>query len=174
MSLARVLYANPDIALLDDVFSALDSGTSSAVFDALFGPGRGALKSGVTILVTHATKFLPCMDNIIVLSGGSPIFNGTWTELQKSEGNDTLEVLDSDLGLAPSERLDEDDLDQHTKDEDSFEKEELIMTAEEKESGLSSLRIWYIWFEHAGGWTFLFFQVLFLVFDRMMYVASEW
>jgi ABC-type multidrug transport system ATPase subunit len=176
VSLARVLYANPDIALLDDVFSALDSGTAVAVFEGLFGQESGALKSKGTVLVTHATKFLPRMDNIMMLSSGNTMFNGTWTELQQSEGNETIKALDSTASVTTSEEdpKDEDGISQKREMDDEDEKEQLIMTKEEKESGLSSFKIWYIWFEYAGGWVFLLFQVLFLAFDRFMYVSSEW
>ena len=176
VSLARVLYANPDIALLDDVFSALDSGTAVAVFEGLFGQENGALKSKGTVLVTHATKFLPQMDNIMMLSSGNTMFNGTWTELQQSEGNEAIKALDSSASLTTSEEdpKDDDGVNKKREMDDEDEKEQLIMTKEERESGLSSFKVWYIWFEYAGGWVFLLFQVLFLAFDRFMYVSSEW
>ena len=69
MSLARVLYAEPDVALLDDVFSALDGHTAKAVFEGLFG-STGALRSQAVVLVTHATKFLQYLDKLVVLSEG--------------------------------------------------------------------------------------------------------
>lgn len=173
VSLARVLYANPDIALLDDVFSALDSGTAGAVFEALFNPEDGALRSQGTILVTHATKFLPRMHEIIVLSGGSPVFQGTWTDLQKSRGLKT-ECIDLSDSESCSADTNKEVLDEPLQGNVLDEKEELIMTTEAKESGLSSVKVWFIWFAYAGGWPFLFLQFLFLAFDRFMYVASEW
>lgn len=36
ISVARCVYANPDVGLFDDVLSALDAGTSQTLFDNLF------------------------------------------------------------------------------------------------------------------------------------------
>jgi ABC-type multidrug transport system fused ATPase/permease subunit len=175
VGVARVLYANPSIVLLDDIFSALDAETASAVFEGLFGPD-GVLQSQSTILVTHATKFLMRMDRIVFLSEGKVTFSGTWAELQQLEGKDAITALDASYSPSLDEKY---NLTKSRKKEvepfqDNGDKEEGLMTAEEKEHGMSQLRIWYLWFEHAGGWSFFLIQILFLSFDRTMYVASEW
>ncbi len=56
-AIARALYAKPEIALFDDVFSGLDMNTRTTVFHNLFGP-QGILKQQgtTTVLVTHAGK----------------------------------------------------------------------------------------------------------------------
>jgi hypothetical protein len=54
-----------------------------------------------------------------------------------------------------------------------------VMTVEEREHGLSSLRIWLIWFKYAGDvpflvMQFLLFLLLFLMtLDGLAYVSSE-
>ena len=53
------------------------------------------------------------------------------------------------------------------------EKKDALMTEEEREQGLSSLKTWLLWFKHAGGSFFIFFQVLFMTVDRFAYVAVE-
>ncbi|KAH8918190.1 hypothetical protein BT69DRAFT_1354084 [Atractiella rhizophila] len=53
VALARLLYARVDIALLDDVLSALDATTEAHVFDSLFG-SDGLLKGKTVIMVTNA------------------------------------------------------------------------------------------------------------------------
>ena len=62
LSLARCVYARPDIVLLDDVLSALDSRTERAVFDQLLGDS-GLLRQLDTtvILITHSSETTPLM-----------------------------------------------------------------------------------------------------------------
>jgi len=84
VSLARCVYSQSDIVLLDDILSALDAATGKAIFDSLLdntGPSNGLLKNAAVILVTHSTHFLSRMDSILVLSKGKSIFYGTWKEL---------------------------------------------------------------------------------------------
>lgn len=50
MSLARALYSNSDIILLDDPLSAVDPEVAAKLFHECI---RGYLKDKVVILVTH-------------------------------------------------------------------------------------------------------------------------
>ena len=174
VSLARVLYAEPDVALLDDVFSALDGHTAKAVFEGLFG-SNGALRSQAVVLVTHATKFLQRMDKLVVLSEGSPVFSGTYTELLNSKGHTAIDALNYDekdfttkkqvVDILPQEKF---------AGSEEGVKQETIMTKEDRHFGLSKFKLWLTWFQYAGGWSFFLTQILLLTFDRTMYVASEW
>lgn len=56
---------------------------------------------------------------------------------------------------------------------DSKDKDAL-MTEEEREQGLSSVKTWLLWFKHAGGLFFLIVQVALMTVDRFSYVAVEW
>lgn len=175
MSLARVLYAEPDVAVLDDVFSALDGHTAKAVFDGLFG-SDGALNSQAVVLVTHATKFLQHMDKLVVLSNGSTLFSGTYTELLDTKGHAAIDALEQDEQDLACKKGSNDVRSSLTERVESGEErqEEIIMTDEDREFGLSKFRVWMTWFQYAGGWSFFLTQMLLLIFDRTMYVASEW
>ncbi|KAM3498333.1 hypothetical protein MY10362_008341 [Beauveria mimosiformis] len=50
--LARSLYRNASIVILDDVLSALDTSTAAAVFSRLFGPGGFLRRRGTTVIMT--------------------------------------------------------------------------------------------------------------------------
>lgn len=50
ISLARAVYANADIYLLDDPLSAVDPEVANAIFNECI---RGALSNKLVILVTH-------------------------------------------------------------------------------------------------------------------------
>lgn len=176
VALARAVYAKSDVALLDDIFSALDSNTASMVFDGLFGSdGDGMLRSSGTILVTHAVQFLPRVDLIVVMSDGSPSFIGTWSELQQLEG-DPHDVISS---IKASNHGDGDERKRkgpggNVRKEGMREKDGIIMTTEEREYGVASLRVWIMWLHNAGGWGYVALQFIFLVLDRGLFVASDW
>lgn len=49
-----------------------------------------------------------------------------------------------------------------------------LMTVEEREHGISSLRTWLLWFQRAGGLPFIAMMLFLMAFDRVAYVASEY
>ncbi|XP_062225217.1 ABC transporter C family member 4-like [Phragmites australis] len=78
IQLARAVYQNCDIYLLDDVFSAVDAHTGSNIFKECL---RGTLKGQTIILVTHQVDFLHNVDNIIVMRDGMIMQSGKYDEL---------------------------------------------------------------------------------------------
>ena len=66
VSLARAVYCDADVYLLDDPLSAVDSHVGKHIFDCVLGPS-GCLSGKTRVLVTHGVTFLPQMDQIIVL-----------------------------------------------------------------------------------------------------------
>ena len=53
MSLARAVYFNADVYLLDDPLSAVDSHVGKHIFDKVIGP-RGKLRKKVSIYVNSS------------------------------------------------------------------------------------------------------------------------
>ncbi|XP_047234005.1 ATP-binding cassette sub-family C member 3 isoform X2 [Girardinichthys multiradiatus] len=85
VSLARALYSQADVYLLDDPLSAVDAHVSKHIFDNLIGP-EGVLKGKTRILVTHGISFLPQVDNIVVMVEGRVSEMGSYQELLKQNG----------------------------------------------------------------------------------------
>uniref|UniRef100_A0A3Q3RDE5 ATP-binding cassette, sub-family C (CFTR/MRP), member 3 n=1 Tax=Monopterus albus TaxID=43700 RepID=A0A3Q3RDE5_MONAL len=85
VSLARALYSNADVYLLDDPLSAVDAHVAKHIFDNLIGP-EGLLKGKTRILVTHGISFLPQVDNIMVMVDGQVSEMGSYQELLKQNG----------------------------------------------------------------------------------------
>ncbi|XP_026206344.1 canalicular multispecific organic anion transporter 2 isoform X2 [Anabas testudineus] len=85
VSLARALYSDADVYLLDDPLSAVDAHVSKHIFDNLIGP-EGVLKGKTRILVTHGISFLPQVDNIMVMVEGRVSEMGSYQELLKQNG----------------------------------------------------------------------------------------
>lgn len=83
ISLARALYLQCDLLILDDVLSGLDSDTAEHVFHNIFG-SVGILKERrvTVILCTHTTRHLIAADYIVALgSDGSIVEQGCFQEL---------------------------------------------------------------------------------------------
>nr|XP_046232339.1 ATP-binding cassette sub-family C member 3 isoform X3 [Scatophagus argus] len=85
VSLARALYSDADVYLLDDPLSAVDAHVAKHIFDNLIGP-EGVLKGKTRILVTHGISFLPQVDNIMVLVEGRVSEMGSYQELLSENG----------------------------------------------------------------------------------------
>ena len=64
--MARAVYSNRDVYLLDDPLSAVDAHVGKKMFDEVIGP-QGLLKNKTRVLVTNSVTYLPKMDRIIVL-----------------------------------------------------------------------------------------------------------
>ena len=69
ISLARALYAEADLYLLDDPLAAVDSKVAKSIFDQCIGP-RSLLQGKTRILVTHQTHFFTEIDQIFLLENG--------------------------------------------------------------------------------------------------------
>lgn len=67
MSLARAVYSDKDLILLDDPISALDANVKKSIFKNVI---MGELKTKTRVLVTHAIDFLHLADRIIVIKDG--------------------------------------------------------------------------------------------------------
>ncbi|XP_010490291.1 PREDICTED: ABC transporter C family member 5-like [Camelina sativa] len=89
VQLARALYQDADIYLLDDPFSAVDAHTGSELFQEYI---LTALADKTVIFVTHQVEFLPTTDLILVLRDGQIIQSGKYEELLQA-GTDFLSLV---------------------------------------------------------------------------------
>ncbi|KAM9766343.1 ATP-binding cassette sub-family C member 4-like [Menidia menidia] len=92
ISLARAVYEDADVYLLDDPLSAVDAEVGRYLFEQCI---CGLLKNKCCILVTHQLQYLRAADNILVLREGHIIGQGTYSELQSS-GLDVATLLSSE------------------------------------------------------------------------------
>ncbi|KAG7502092.1 Multidrug resistance-associated 4 [Solea senegalensis] len=81
VSLARALYQDADIYLLDDPLSAVDAEVGRHLFEECI---CGVLRKKPRILVTHQLQYLKAADHILVLKEGQMVARGTYSELQRS------------------------------------------------------------------------------------------
>ncbi|CAL8406687.1 unnamed protein product [Arctogadus glacialis] len=81
VNLARAVYEDADIYLLDDPLSAVDTEVGRHLFEKCI---CGILKDKPRILVTHQLQYLKAADQILVLKEGNVVAQGGYKELQKS------------------------------------------------------------------------------------------
>lgn len=81
VGLARVVYANPDVVLLDDVLAAVDAHVGKKLFEECV---LGFLREqGKTVfLVTNQLGLLDACDDVMVLVGGEVVEHGTCEKLR--------------------------------------------------------------------------------------------
>ena len=77
ISLARALYGNPEILILDDSFSAIDANTESKIVNSL----KENRKDKTNIIISHRISAVEHSDLILVLDNGKIIDRGTHEEL---------------------------------------------------------------------------------------------
>jgi ATP-binding cassette subfamily B protein len=84
IAIARALYRNPEVLILDEATSSLDSLAESFVQDTL----RLLREEKKTvIIIAHRLSTISLADRIIVLDGGSVIQEGTFSELSVIDGH---------------------------------------------------------------------------------------
>jgi ABC-type multidrug transport system fused ATPase/permease subunit len=85
ISLARALYSDAEIYMLDDPLSAVDSHVGKSIFDSVIGP-NGMLKDKTRLFVTNSLSFLPQCDQIIMLDNGTISEVGQYDDLKERDG----------------------------------------------------------------------------------------
>uniref|UniRef100_A0A8B9HQI9 ATP-binding cassette sub-family C member 5 n=1 Tax=Astyanax mexicanus TaxID=7994 RepID=A0A8B9HQI9_ASTMX len=83
VSVARAVYSNRDIFLLDDPLSAVDAHVGKHIFEECI---KKELKGKSVILVTHQLQYLEFCDEVLLLEGGEIKEAGTHRALMKVKG----------------------------------------------------------------------------------------
>ncbi|CAA6665913.1 unnamed protein product [Spirodela intermedia] len=81
IQLARALYQDADVYLLDDPFSAVDAHTATSLFNEYV---MGGLSGKTVLLVTHQVDFLPAFDSILLMSDGGILRAASYADLLTS------------------------------------------------------------------------------------------
>ncbi|KAG6794912.1 multidrug resistance-associated protein 4 [Apis mellifera caucasica] len=105
INLARAVYRNADIYLLDDPLSAVDTHVGKHLFNECI---KHYLRNKTRILVTHQIQYLKDCDYIILLNNGKIECEGTFTELQ-SKRIDFLRMLSTEENKENSESMEIDE-----------------------------------------------------------------
>uniref|UniRef100_A0AAX7SQ83 ATP-binding cassette sub-family C member 5 n=1 Tax=Astatotilapia calliptera TaxID=8154 RepID=A0AAX7SQ83_ASTCA len=84
ISLARALYSDRDVYILDDPLSALDTHVASHIFHNAI---RKQLRHKTVIFVTHQLQYLVDCDDVILMREGSIVEQGNHDNLMKLSGD---------------------------------------------------------------------------------------
>lgn len=165
INLARAVYKQADIYLLDDPLSAVDSHVGKQLFEECI---TGYLKNKTVILITHQLQYLQHVDHIVFLDNGIIRAQGTFEELQKS-GFDFTKLL----ATTPDEDKKEDESELKRqgsiKSISSIEDAPLQME-EHKSVGSVGAKIYNAYFKAGGSCCFIF--VLFALFFLAQVLGS--
>ncbi|MCH2196686.1 ABC transporter ATP-binding protein [Kordia sp.] len=82
VSIARAIIKNPNILLLDDCLSAVDTETEEEILSNI----EHMTQNKTTIIVSHRISSAKNADKIIVLDNGNIIQNGTYEDLIEEDG----------------------------------------------------------------------------------------
>lgn len=115
IQLARALYQDCDVYLLDDPFSAVDAHTGAQLFQECI---LGMLASKTVVYVTHQIEFLPAADLILVLDKGAIVQAGKYEDLLQAGTNF------QSLVNAHNEAIDGMDVQEHAEDKEVILAEE--------------------------------------------------
>lgn len=138
VAIARVILQNPEIVLLDEATSSVDTETEGNIQDAL----QILTKGRTTFTVAHRLSTVASSDTILVIKDGVIVEQGSPRELLKSKGkfhelwhrqiDASLMLTDSDPATAPQPKL------SHVTEESSSE--ENRRSSDSSASGTKSLR----------------------------------
>eukprot|EP00644_Phytophthora_capsici_P002763 jgi/Phyca11/10801/fgenesh1_pm.PHYCAscaffold_55_\ len=78
VAIARAVYQDADIYLLDDILSAVDSHVGADIFNECI---KKTLKSKLVVLVTHSLSFVSQCDQITVIADGRIAEHGSYKTL---------------------------------------------------------------------------------------------
>ena len=80
VSLARAVYSNADLYLLDDPLSAVDFKVGQHIFEKCI---TGLLSNKTRVLVSHQEQYMKDADEVVVLYRGRVLKKGSFAELQE-------------------------------------------------------------------------------------------
>ncbi|XP_023742688.1 ABC transporter C family member 10 [Lactuca sativa] len=170
VQLARALYQDADIYLLDDPFSAVDAHTAASLFKEYI---MEALSSKTVLLVTHQVDFLPAFDDILLMADGKIIQTGTYDQLlntckefqnlvialSNTSGSDNQATNDSQqLSKSPNQEIKQ--INPKEKMESNHSLGEQLIKKEEREAGDTGLKPYKQYLSQSNGFFYFAMSVL--------------
>lgn len=180
INLARAIYKDADIYLLDDPLSAVDTHVGRYMFKECI---QEYLKEKCVILVTHQLQYLKDVKKIYLMDSGKIDFSGTYEEIAKSEKE--FAQLFKDLKVSESEETnDKDDSDENMKDGIEERKEikdtkessnkEPKDNRENRELGTISFGVYKVYLASGGHWCKVVWILLVFLFAQLFSSISDY
>ncbi|XP_061082797.1 multidrug resistance-associated protein 4 [Conger conger] len=184
VNLARAVYQDADIYLLDDPLSAVDAEVGRHLFEKCI---CGILRKKPRILVTHQLQYLKAADQILVLKEGHMVARGSYSELQRS-GLDFTSLLKHEeeeevQGVEPrcrtlsqtSMRSQSSSLLSVKDGADQLPAEQVQSVAEETRSeGKIGLSLYWKFFRAGANTVMLLLLIALNIFAQVSYILQDW
>ncbi|CAI2164333.1 9655_t:CDS:10 [Funneliformis geosporum] len=173
VNIARAVYYDADIVLLDDPLSAVDSLVGNHLITNCI---KGALKEKTRILVTHHLHVLPQVDYVICMENGKIAEQGTYEELMR-DGKAFAKLIE-EYGEAEAEE----EIDVESADEKVVKKEmstgvvapvKALMTTEERSTGSVDNTVYFAYVRAAGGYLLLPLLFFLLVMMQVTNIGQK-
>ncbi|XP_045018394.1 ATP-binding cassette sub-family C member 4-like isoform X2 [Bubalus bubalis] len=187
VSLARAVYQDADIYLLDDPLSAVDAGVSRHLFEQCV---HQALKEKITILVTHQLQYLKDSSQILILKDGITVERGTYSEFLKSEvdifsffekGNEQSEpspvpgtptvITES---LVQSFQSPRPSLKDAAPEDQETENIQVTLPLEDHLEGKVGFKTYKNYFTAGADWPVIIFLILVNIAAQVAYILQDW
>lgn len=179
VSIARAVYQDADIYILDDPLAAVDAHVGRHIYEKCI---IGALKDKLRVLVTNELSYLPEADHILVLKQGHIAERGSYRELlEQNEGvlaqlvkSDNLirKGGDSEGTKEETERV----LEKKASDYDILLEEKRssnkLMTIEERSTGDVKMSVYRAWIDAGGGMCLSLIGFCMYIMSQIVQVAS--
>lgn len=153
LNLARAIYRDADVYLLDDPFSAVDVKTGKQIFQKCI---KGYLKDKCVLLVTHQSQYLGEVDRILFLR------NGTIVEMDKYEDTVIENILNT-----------EEDIVKDTK-EAQIKPQEVDKVKEQRGYGNIPNKVYYDYVNAGGGICFAFIVILLFGMSQLLASGADY
>ncbi|XP_061827424.1 ATP-binding cassette sub-family C member 4-like isoform X3 [Nerophis lumbriciformis] len=183
VSLARAVYRNADIYLLDDPLSAVDAEVGKHIFEECI---CGLLRNKPRVLVTHQLQYLKAAHQIVVLKEGQMVASGTYGELQSS-GLDFSSLLKEEENQEERQSIDiryprtlsDDSVSMSSSHCSLMEEEPLTLTAQPTEEEWRSqenigLQLYVKYFRAGANVLVLFLLILLNALAHVTFVLQDW
>uniref|UniRef100_A0A671LKD1 ATP-binding cassette sub-family C member 5 n=1 Tax=Sinocyclocheilus anshuiensis TaxID=1608454 RepID=A0A671LKD1_9TELE len=164
ISLARALYSNRGIYILDDPLSALDAHVGNHIFNNAI---RKHLRGKTVIFVTHQLQYLVDCDDVIFMRDGSITEQGSHEDLMNLNGDYAAMFNNLQLGETPiiEVRKPQNENCHHLLTQKTANQGDgQLMQVEERGKGSVPWAVYRVYIQALGGWpVFLFILALFVL-----------
>nr|XP_023018988.1 multidrug resistance-associated protein 4-like [Leptinotarsa decemlineata] len=169
INLARAVYKEADIYLLDDPLSAVDAQVGKQLFEECI---CGYLKTKCVILITHQLQYLKNADYIYLLKDGRIHSSGTFNELKISDCDFTT-LLEELKEVEEKEEVPTESRVEKEYEVDD-EKSPMIHQKEKKASGKVTWHVYESYFRAGGGWCRIFILLLGYTIGQMFNSVTDY
>ena len=157
ISLARLLYNEPDIYLFDEPIAAVDANIGQKIMENCI---INYLNKKTRIVVTHALNYLKYMDKIIYMKSGTIEWYGNYKELQNQPFYSKL-MLKMELKNNKKENNSDNDTFNQTKEKEDDNNNIVKLTKEEELSHDSiKFSLYLDYFRYIGGICFIIIIII--------------